>query len=217
MRGIEHLHPGLQKICNQFVEQCKAAGLNVKITDTLRTKEEQDSLYAQGRTKPGSIVTNVSYPNSAHNWGVAFDICRNVKGREYDDSDGFFAKCGEIGKQLGLFWGGDFRSFTDKPHFEWEKYMPGNSVKSLKAMYETPDKFMEAWSDEEMQSNENKRYKRLSDIPNNWDKIGNPRATIEALMDEGILKGEGDGVIDLSHDMVRMLIILCRAGVFDRF
>lgn len=149
MRGIELLHPELQEIATEFVEQCKSAGLNVKITDTMRTKAEQDALYAQGRTATGSIVTNVAYPNSAHNWGVAFDICRNEKGREYDDSDGFFGKCGEIGKKLGLFWGGDFKSFTDKPHFEMPKFMPDNSTKWLKVNYGTPDKFIETWIKED--------------------------------------------------------------------
>lgn len=66
------------------------------------------------------------------------------------------------------------------------------------------------------------RYKRLSDIPNNWDKEGNPRATIEKLMNAGILNGDGsdvngnDDVIDLSHDMVRTLILEYRGGAFDR-
>lgn len=130
---------------------CHEADLPVKITETFRTEEEQNTLYAQGRTESGSIVTNVKFPNSAHCWGVAFDFCRNVKGKEYDDSDGFFAKCGEIGKWLGLTWGGDWKNFVDKPHFEWAKYMPNSSTKSLVAAYGTPDKFIETWIKEEPQ------------------------------------------------------------------
>jgi peptidoglycan L-alanyl-D-glutamate endopeptidase CwlK len=150
MRGIEHLHPELQKIAREFVKKCKEQGLNVKITDTLRTKEEQDAAYAQGRTTSGSIITNVRYPESAHCWGVAFDICRNEKGRQYDDSDGFFGKCGAIGRQLGLTWGGDWQRFEDKPHFEWKKYMPNSSTRWLMKVYNTPDKFFEEWSVEEV-------------------------------------------------------------------
>jgi peptidoglycan L-alanyl-D-glutamate endopeptidase CwlK len=150
MRGIEHLHPELQKIAREFVKKCKEQGLNVKITDTLRTKEEQDAAYAQGRTTSGSIITNVRYPESAHCWGVAFDICRNEKGRQYDDSDGFFGKCGAIGRQLGLTWGGDWQRFEDKPHFEWKKFMPNSSTRWLMKVYNTPDKFFEEWSVEEV-------------------------------------------------------------------
>lgn len=144
-RDKTKLHPELQEIVKEFEGKCKAAGLNVLVTETFRSKSEQDALYAKGRTAPGNIVTNCRYPNSPHCWGVAFDFCRNVRGREYDDSDGFFKKCGEIGKSLGLFWGGDFKSFVDKPHLELAKYLPNNSVKTLIRYYGTPDNWAKNW------------------------------------------------------------------------
>ena len=149
MRGIEHLHPELQPIARKFEADCKAAGLNVLITETFRTTAEQDALYAQGRTKPGNIVTNCrgSDYQSPHQWGVAFDFCKNIRGQEYDDKDGFFKKCGEVAKKLGLFWGGDFKSFVDKPHVEWaSKFLPSNSTATLKRNHGTPDKFKATWS-----------------------------------------------------------------------
>lgn len=158
-REVSLLHPELIPICEEFVLRCRAAGLNVLITHTLRSREEQAALYAIGRTEPGSIVTRCQYPNSPHNWGVAFDFCRNVKGREYDDSDGFFAKCGAIGKQLGLFWGGDFRTFVDKPHLELPKFLPNNSCRTLIRQYGTPEKFMETWKeDDDMSYDQFKAY-----------------------------------------------------------
>ena len=51
---------------------------------------------------------------------MAFDICKNVKGHEYDDND-FFKRCGAIGKKVGFSWGGDWKSFVDKPHFQWDQ------------------------------------------------------------------------------------------------
>lgn len=144
-RDKTKLHPELLQIVQEFEKRCKVAGLNVLVTETFRTKAEQEALYAQGRTKPGNIVTNAKYPKSPHCWGVAFDFCRNVRGREYDDSDGFFKKCGEIGKSLGLAWGGDFRLFVDKPHLELKKYLPNNSVNELIRKYGTPEKFIENW------------------------------------------------------------------------
>lgn len=145
-RDKTKLHPELQIIAAEFEKRCKASGLNVLITETYRSKQEQDAIYAQGRTTPGNIVSNAKYPLSPHCWGVAFDFCRNVRGSEYDDSDGFFRKCGEIGKSLGLFWGGDFKSFVDKPHLELKKFLPNNSVKTLQTQYGTPDKFIASWS-----------------------------------------------------------------------
>lgn len=53
-----------------------------------------------------------------------------------------------------------------------------------------------------------KRYNTLDEMPG-WAK-----ATIEKLLNKDILQGDGAG-LDLSHDMVRMLVIQDRAGVFD--
>lgn len=59
------------------------------------------------------------------------------------------------------------------------------------------------------------RYKYLADIPNE-DGF---RDIIAGLMDRGVIRGDGSDsagngdVIDLSHDMVRLLVILHRAGV----
>ena len=157
MRGIDKLHPELQVCVNKFLEECKKQGLNVLVTETLRTKEEQEALYAQGRTKPGNIVTNARGYQSPHTWGVAFDFCRNVKGREYDNTDGFFERVGKIAKTIfdgteyDLFWGGDFKTFVDKPHVEMIKYLPNNSTKWLIDTYKTPEEFMKTWEVEKVE------------------------------------------------------------------
>jgi hypothetical protein len=93
-RGLSVLHPQVRAKAEQLMELCRKNGLSLLITETLRTKAEQDALFAQGRTAPGKIVTNAEYPRSAHCWGVAFDFCRNVRGREFDNSDGFFDRVG---------------------------------------------------------------------------------------------------------------------------
>jgi len=149
-RDITKLHPELKAIIPKFLDMCKSANLNVLITETFRTEAEQEALYAKGRTMPGNIVTRARYPQSPHCWGVAFDFCRNVRGKEYDDSDNFFYRVGQIGKSFGLFWGGDFRTFVDKPHFELQKYMPNQSCRWLLQKYGSPDKFIETWETETM-------------------------------------------------------------------
>ena len=61
------------------------------------------------------------------------------------------------------------------------------------------------------------RYNKLTDIPEGC----NFRDIVDDLMTAGIIGGDGsdpvgnDDVIDLSHDMVRMLIFEYRAGVYD--
>lgn len=119
-RDISRLRSDVAANCRVFIQRCKAAGLPVLVVETVRDLEYQASLYAKGRSKPGKIVTNQKTPS--FHWdkvGLAFDICKNVKGHEYDDAD-FFRRCGAIGKEMGFTWGGDWKSLPDKPHFQWD-------------------------------------------------------------------------------------------------
>lgn len=52
-------------------------------------------------------------------------------------------------------------------------------------------------------------YAKLENVPD-WAK-----STVQKLLDKDILLGDGNGNLNLSGDMVRMLVILDRAGVFD--
>ncbi len=141
-RDIKLLHPEVQAIIPKFLEECKKQGLIVKTTDTVRTEKEQNELYAQGRTKSGKIVTWVKYPYSNHNWGMAFDICRNDGKGAYYDADNWFKKVGQVGKKYGLTWGGDWKDNPDKPHFELTKY---GSTTTLARKYGTPENFKKTW------------------------------------------------------------------------
>lgn len=217
-RDISLLHPKLQQIIPQIILRCAAQGLSVLVTDGFRTKAEQDALYAKGRTAPGSIVTQVQWPSSAHCWGVAFDFCRNVRGREYDDNDHFFQRVAEIAKPFGLEWGGDWRNFVDKPHLQLAEFMPGNSTAWLRQTYGSPDKFRASWTaeaDPAPAPPADGRYKTVLDAPDY------ARGTLYRLMEQGLLLGDGNvdqnrRLIDLSEDQVRLLVILDRAGIFER-
>ena len=184
MRGIEHLHPQVREIAERLQAECKKQGIPLLITETLRSKQEQDDLYAQGRTKPGGVVTNVRYPHSMHCWGLAFDFCKNVKGQEYSDSV-FFAKVGRIGKSLGLTWGGDWTNFPDKPHFQLDRF--GNTNELIKK-YGTPERFLSTESEERMEkikivingkakivdaiSKDGQNYVKLRDLQSDGIQIG---------------------------------------------
>lgn len=145
MRDITLCHPRLQKIAAQLIEECSRNGLKIKISETLRTVAEQDALYAQGRTKPGNVVTNArgSSYSSYHQWGTAFDFFRNDGKGAYYDADGFFTKVGQIGKRLGLEWGGDWKSPVDKPHFQLPDW--GSTTSGIKRLYANPEEFMKTW------------------------------------------------------------------------
>ena len=151
MRNINKCHPKLIKLSEKLVSACRGQGLIIGIGESFRTKEEQDALYAKGRTAPGNIVTNAkgSSYSSHHQWGTAFDIYRSDGKGVYTDSDSFFAKVGKIGKSIGLEWGGDWKSPVDRPHFQLPDW--GSTTTKLKKMYGTPENFMKTWKgDSEM-------------------------------------------------------------------
>lgn len=143
--NVTRLHPRLKRLQKKLIAQCAAWGLPIRITQEIRTAEEQDTLYALGRTKPGNIVTNArgSSYSSHHQWGTAFDFCRDDGKPPYDDSDRFFEKVGAMGKALGLEWGGDWKSIVDKPHFQLPDW--GSGTAKLKELYCSPERFEKSW------------------------------------------------------------------------
>lgn len=111
-RDISELHLTAQSACRLFLEECKKAGLDIFITETYRSQERQDYLYAQGRTRPGPIVTWTR--NSNHKSRLAWDIACN-KPSLYDTAT--LNKAGKIALDLGIGWGGTWKN-VDRPHFE---------------------------------------------------------------------------------------------------
>lgn len=145
MNDLSLCHPRLQLLAARLIEECNRQNLKIKIGETLRTVEEQDALYAQGRTKPGLIVTNApgSSYSSYHQWGTAFDFYRNDGAGPYNDTGKFFDRVGAIGTALGLEWGGNWKNPVDKPHFQLPDW--GSSTAGIKKLYSNPPVFMKTW------------------------------------------------------------------------
>ena len=152
MKDVTQLHPTLQKKIKELKKLCADNGITIRITECLRTVSEQDALYAKGRTKPGSKVTNCQGKrySSMHQWGVAFDYVIDQdtdKDGDVDIRDLYNAKLmnvvGKIGESIGLEWGGSWKSIVDKPHFQLPDW--GSTPTKLKAKYGSPDKFIATW------------------------------------------------------------------------
>ena len=120
---ISKLHPAIRQRALDFLAKAKEQGIDLKITFGLRTFEEQQKIYDQGRTevskaKGEKIVTKAKPGQSFHNYGLAIDVVPIVKGKA-DWESKIWSKIGEIGKSVGFSWGGDWKSFKDLPHFEY--------------------------------------------------------------------------------------------------
>lgn len=150
------LHPWLNYKLTLLLKQCAKKGIYLIITQGFRSKAEQDALYAQGRTKKGSIVTNAkgSDYSSQHQWGIAFDIALKYDvdgdGQVTDDTynNKGIKNVAKIAKskKVGLAWGGDWVSPVDTPHFYLGKW--GDTPAKLKRTYGTFEKFKKTWTKE---------------------------------------------------------------------
>src|SRR5258707_915258 len=140
---IQLLHPDLREIATDTFEQAegKLSGrAKPRLTYTLRTFKEQQSLYNLGRTivnpdgksktKPmGNIVTNAKAGQSIHNYGLALDFALVIDGKEAswntvkdfdNDKIADWMEVVSVFKANGWEWGGDWKSFKDEPHFQFD-------------------------------------------------------------------------------------------------
>ena len=140
---IATLHPKIrEKVLDAYTHinnNLLGKGVRLRFAYTSRSIQEQDELYAQGRTKLFDnngkrlgIVTKAKGGQSIHNYHLAWDIVLlldkdnngTFESASWDskvdfDKDGT-ADWDEVVryfKSIGAVWGGDWK-FTDKPHFE---------------------------------------------------------------------------------------------------
>lgn len=113
-RDPETLRPDLKAKYLVLKSQAKKQGIEIILICAERSQEEQDDLYAQGRTAPGKIVTWVK--ESKHTAGLAFDVAVK-KGGAVDWDPDSYVLLGQIGENLGLTWGGRWAQ-GDFGHFE---------------------------------------------------------------------------------------------------
>lgn len=128
-RKIEHLHPKVQTMAIRFKEECAAEEIDILITCTWRDNEEQDRLYARGRTvmfedghKVG-IVTNAKAGQSLHNYGLALDVVPMRGGKPVWGQTGadaaLWERVGAIAERVGFEWAGRWKRFRELPHLQY--------------------------------------------------------------------------------------------------
>lgn len=110
-----------------FLQEAEAAmaaeGVTIEVISGLRSWAAQAALFAQGRTKPGPIVTKARPGSSWHNYGLAIDLGL-FKGGKYLDSANpayaakLYAILGRIAAKHGVEWAGTWKSFPEGPHFQ---------------------------------------------------------------------------------------------------
>lgn len=184
-RDISRLRPDVAENCRIMIEIAADDGYPILVTGTIRDREYQELCYKNG-TAQSKIPTYHSIEA-----GLAFDICKNIKGHEYDDAD-FWRYCGELGKRIGFTWGGDWKGFIDKPHFQWDDHGRFTSAMILAGKY--PPKMPKYEGDEKLSYEKFREYmerylsERAHMPPSAWSAAD--RAWAE---ENGIIRGNGDG------------------------
>lgn len=238
---IAGLIPCVKSAAEALIDRSYAAGIPIIIVQGLRTIAEQNGLYAQGRTKPGAIVTNARGGYSYHNFGVAIDFALLLPngGVSWDtkrdgDSDGI-ADWDEVvaqAKRIGWDWGGDWRTFTDLPHFEitfglsTADYRAGKRptqaqldavIAKVKGLNEEAD---------EMTATERAEFKALQEAVEEQGAVIKAletkakMAAIPTWATQACVNAKAAGFIDTtadgSYDFYRMVTLLDRAGLFTK-
>lgn len=127
LNNLEGLHPKLQEFATELI---KVTPHDIAITCGVRTAEEQNKLYQQGRTKAGKIVTKCDGYNikskhqvKADGLGYAFDIAVIIDNKSNWNKKVFKEvadSARELMKKYNIEWGGDWKNFSDYPHFQYK-------------------------------------------------------------------------------------------------
>lgn len=215
-RDIDLLRSDVAENCRQWLARCQTAGLAVLVTNTVRDAEYQAWLYEQGRTRPGSIVTNGKIPTfHSVEAGLAFDFCQNIKGREYSDP-AFFQAAAAIAKEQGFSWGGDWASFPDRPHIQWDA--GGRYTNSMIRKGQYPPE-MPLWKEDEEMTQED--FDRMmtdyldrlkQQPPSAWSSAARKWAE-----DRGLIQGDENGEKQYKMFVTReeLTVLLQRAETLD--
>lgn len=119
LERLDGLQPKAGRMAQAAFADAAREGVSVMVVQGLRTFAEQQRLFNQGRTTPGSIVTNARPGQSYHNFGLAFDFVVVRNGQAvWDQNHRDWRRFVEICKGHGFEWGGDWRTFKDFPHLQ---------------------------------------------------------------------------------------------------
>lgn len=133
-RRLEKVHPELARRVRAIIEEMARQGHTVEVTQGMRTFAEQDALFAQGRTRPGPVVTRARGGQSNHNFGTAVDLCPFVNGKpDWNAPPAVWLAIGTEAVRQGLEWGGNWPKFIDKPHVQ----MAGPSISRCLTLFNT--------------------------------------------------------------------------------
>jgi hypothetical protein len=111
---LDALHPYFRDKIATLITLCKAKGIELAIVESYRTHSKQNEYKSMGKN-----YTRSGGGKSKHQYGLAVDVVPMIDSVAQWDNTKLWRKVGAIGEQLGLRWGGRWKSLYDPGHFEW--------------------------------------------------------------------------------------------------
>ncbi len=147
-RPVEVFPPLLVKL-ELLAQRCATRGVDYWATSGFRSIDEQNKLYALGRTVPnvdateekpmGGRVTNARGGQSFHNFGLAADFALDKDtaraGLQPDWSFESYRVLAEEAKAIGLEPGLYWQSFPDAPHVQIPISKVGLTLADLRTLH----------------------------------------------------------------------------------
>lgn len=101
-----HLHPVVRKRVEAVLKQLAAENIPFQVFEAYRSPDRQRHLFAQGRTRPGAIVTKAKPWQSYHQYGMAVDFVLFINGQwSWDDKGAkaaWWKRLHQVGREHGL-------------------------------------------------------------------------------------------------------------------
>lgn len=111
---LSSLHPYFRDKIVSLIAACKAKGIELAVVEAYRSHSKQNEYRSMGKK-----YTRSSGGNSKHQYGLAVDVVPIVDSIPQWEDAKLWKKVGTAGEQLGLRWGGRWRTPYDPGHFEW--------------------------------------------------------------------------------------------------
>ena len=220
-RDIDRLRPDVAANCRAWLELCRAAGLLVLVTGTVRDEEYQQYCFENG-----TAATPVPSFHGEQA-GLAFDFCQNIKGQEYSDS-AFFQRAGELGMENTHFAnctglddeaGPDVHYTTARDIAIMSRQLLGHDrIREYTTIWMPPyreedtdmtKEEIQAMIDAAVTAARPPVYTSVENCPA-W-----ARETVQKAVDEGVLRGDQGGGLRLTDDNLVNLQMLRNLGLLD--
>lgn len=141
MNRIGQVYPFIRESATEIITEAYEEGIYVQFSSGYRSNVEQAYIYGKGRPtyvwnsmkcgSNGSIVSNAKPGSSVHNYGLALDyfLVSDDGNKSLWTVNEKWRRVAVIAKSKGFEWGGDWTSFRDYPHIQ---YNQGLSIAQLK-------------------------------------------------------------------------------------